>query len=169
MIDLQALSSHIKSGFKVKDAVDLMILETETYIRANGFGGKFGDKALTDPATKKWSQVQLWKAMKLLMQHNVVHQDVLLFTAFSGDSEALKALVRERILDIKQVNNKRMVMASSPLYQSAFEKMINEQTLQVGLNILEVKSAINKIQVDVKAFEEEFERLQSGLGKKPLK
>lgn len=55
-----------------------MISEAEQYIRNEGFGGKL----LTAPTGKAWTQAQLWKTIRILVEKKKVPFDELLFLGF---------------------------------------------------------------------------------------
>jgi hypothetical protein len=136
-----------------------MIEQNEQFIRNSGFSGKF---LSTAPTNKPWNQVQLWKAIKMVaVQPNGVAYDEILFGAFSGDNEALKALVRENIFYVDMKHGSKKVVAPSPLFQSTFQKMVQfSPKLRRGLDIVEKKADINKDLDEMTKLEEEFIRLK---------
>lgn len=142
-----------------------MIEQNEQFIRNSGFTGKF---LSTSPTNKPWNQVQLWKAIKLVaLQPNGVAYDEMLFGAFSGDNEALKALVRENIFYVDMQHGIKKVVAPSPLFQSTFHKMVqNSPKLRRGLDIVEKKADINKDLDELTKLEEELIRLKDAESEK---
>jgi hypothetical protein len=67
-------------------AVNGMILEAEQFIRNEGFGGKF----LVSVPGRAWTQAQLWKTIKLLVQHKRLSYDELLFSGRNLNLSALQ-------------------------------------------------------------------------------
>ena len=90
-------------------------------------------------------------------------KDELLFSAFSGDNEALKALVKEKLfLMQKQSGGVTYITAFSPLYFRAFEKLVQESPkLRKGLDILAQKADIQKDMDEMYKIEEELIKLRS--------
>lgn len=135
-----------------------MIRQAELIVRTEGFGGK-----ILGASSKKWSQLQLWKAMKRIVLLKTPTYDDVLFTAFSGDSEALKALVKSNILSIQTINGVKTITAFSPLYYAAFEKIVNQAPqLRKGLDLIEKKADINKDMEELVKIEEELIKLKDG-------
>src|SRR4051794_9434135 len=119
-----------------------MTAEAELHVRNAGFGGKVLTLASN---SQKWNQLQLWKSIKQIVESNEVRYDVLLFNTFNGDNEALKALVREKILSVKTMDGVKMVTAFSQLYMRAFQQLVLQSPeLARGLNILDKKQDIAK-------------------------
>jgi hypothetical protein len=138
-----------------------MVRQAELQVRTEGFGGK-----ILGASTKKWSQLQLWKAMKRIVLLKTPTYDDVLFTAFSGDGEALKALVKSNILSIQQVNGVKTVTAFSPLLYTAFEKIVSQAPqLRKGLDLIEKKADINKDMEELVKVEEELIKLKDGESK----
>ena len=136
-----------------------MIRSTEQSVRNNGFGGKY-----LGQSSKKWSQLQLWKCMKKIVQNKYVTFDDLLFNACSGDSEALKSLIKSNILSIQRRDGVPMVTTFSPLYFAAFERIVNVPQLKKGLDLLEKKADIGKDMEEVVKVEDELVKLQDSAG-----
>jgi len=160
LTDLNNVASKLGTGMKPSEVIISMVQEAELAIRNQGFGGK----VLSTATVKKWNQVQLWKAMKQIVSNGLVKYDDLLFSAFSGDNEALKALIKERILSIQSCDGTNSVCAYSNLYLKAFEKIVNESPkLRRGLDILEKKTDIAKDIEELNKVEEELIRLKKGI------
>jgi len=138
--DLQSLVARIKMGNTLVEALNELTTQAEQVIRTQGFGGKY-----LGASTKKWSQVHLWKAAKKIVQNSSPAYDDILFSAFSGDNEALKALLKNNILRVQKKSGIKVVTAFSPLYLTAFQKMVNETPqLKKALDLLEKKSRHSK-------------------------
>ncbi len=138
------------------DALNDMVIQTEQAIRVEGFGGKY-----LGTSTKKWSQVQLWKAAKKIVQSQSPAYDDVLFSAFSGDNEALKALLKNNFLRVQKKNGVKVVTAFSPLYFTAFTKMVSDSPqLKKALDLLEKKADIAKDMDELAKIEEELIKLR---------
>jgi hypothetical protein len=139
-------------------AIQDMISEAEQEIRYIGFGGK----VLATSSTKKWNSVQLWKAIKQIVEKQTVKYDELLFSAFGGDNEALRALIKLRILSADKQGGTLYVSSFSPLYFRAFEKLVNHSPkLRKGLDILALKADIAKDMDEINKIEEELIKLRN--------
>ena len=130
-----------------------MVDETEATLRNDGLGGK-----LTS-SSKKWNQVQLWKTIKQIVEKKSIPYDDLLFKAFSGDNEALRALIEEEILALHKENGVRTLTAYSTLYNSAFKKMVESPKLRIALDILEKKADLTKDMDEISKVEDELVKL----------
>jgi hypothetical protein len=100
--------------------------------------------------------------MKSLSQKGSINYDELLFSAFGGDNEALKCLIRERILSVKSNDGTYYVSAFSPLYQAAFVSMVNSPTFRKGMDIIEKKADIKKDMETLSQIEQELMHLMKG-------
>jgi len=153
--DLQSLVARIKMGNTLVEALNELTTQAEQVIRTEGFGGKY-----LGASTKKWSQVHLWKAAKKIVQNSSPAYDDILFSAFSGDNEALKALLKNNILRVQKKSGIKVVTAFSPLYLTAFQKMVNETPqLKKALDLLEKKADIAKDMEELAKVEEELIKL----------
>jgi len=151
--DLKSFASRVNSGSPVQFAVEELIQEAEQRIRREGFGGK----VLTDSTGKKWTQVQLWRIMKRIVESGSVPYDDILFSALNGDNDALKALVKENLISILKLNGNMVVTACCPLDLSAFRRIVKESPeLGIALDILEKRAEIAKEANEVRIIEEEL-------------
>lgn len=73
--------------------------------------------------------------------------------------DALKALVKEKLIHIKRVEGRKVVSPVSILHQSAMEQMVHTWPIKRSLDILEKKTEINSTTEEVKRIEEELVRL----------
>lgn len=131
-----------------------MLGESEQKIRSEGFGNKL------TATTTKWTQVQLWKTIKLLVDHDYVPYDDLLFKVFGGDNEALKSLIEDNLLGISKDKGSRLVSSPSTLYHSAFRNMLANGRLRLMMDMQEKKSDLNKDLDEVQKIEDELTKLQ---------
>lgn len=135
-----------------------MIILSENIVRL-GFGNQ-----MLGSSQKKWSQYQLWRSIKLISgdSEGCVSYDKLLFFAFNGNVEALKALVAAKILTVENIDGNLIAKAYSPLYLHAFRKLHKTPGISRGLDRLECKEDIEKLMNDLKRYEEELKTLKAG-------
>jgi len=156
--DLEALRSRVSVSTSVKDAADHLVRDAVTKIRNEAFGGQLLSAA---PTNNKWTQVQLWKCIKKLVDRKEVPYDEVLFDAFYGDNEALQALVKQKILSVERVAGVKTVLACSPVFQRAFEQMVNNsKKFSKGMNIMEKKADITKDMIEMDKVEQELSKLR---------
>jgi len=130
-------------------------------------GSEFVDRKA--PETP-WSRTGLWETIKLLSKYHEIDYDELLFTTttFAGDERALNSLIHLnllRVVEEKESRNDtralRKVYAFSPLYLTAFKTMTSDPKLSTGMNILLVRSQLDRENSKIQAYEDELKKLGS--------
>lgn len=149
--DLESIISAIEAGISIEDAIEDMIKTSEYRLRS-----AFGGKMLASETGYKWNQVQLWKAVKLLVQKRNVEYDEILFKAFGGNNEALKALVDNGIFSVKETSKKIFITAFSNVYWIAMKRLTEFPEFNKRMEILTRKYDLEKEMVEMQKYEHEL-------------
>eukprot|EP01080_Neovahlkampfia_damariscottae_P008483 gene8483-305_t len=155
--DLYFLVERLQRGYSISDAVHSMVEESKRDILAEGFGGKL----FKEPAgSNEWTQPQLWKSMKLIVQKQKVSYEELLYGPFEGDDGALDKLITST--DVLTMTKDGTVSAFSPLYYEAFKELTEDIGMIRGMEKACGKVEIERTQKKIDAIEDELVRIRKG-------
>lgn len=149
--DIEGLVHRCNSGTEISRAVSDVIRGADFEIRRH-----FGHKMWGSSTEKVWTQAQLWSTIKALVVNPVMPYDEILVKCFSGDNQAMTALVRAHILDVVMVNQERMITAKSPLYLAAFRELTQNIPLSIKLDIWKLRTDRDSVKKAIDEIESEL-------------
>jgi len=168
LADLDLFCRKVKSGLSPEAAIGQMRHEAMNIIRNEGLDQK---GSFLPPAKDKdkasqptWLKSQLWETIKKIAHKGTVGYDELLYTTFAGDEKALHALVSAnmlRIISNRETNKLEAVTAFSPLYLSAFRKMVKNQKMSAGIGIVVKKFELEQETAKMTKILDELVKLRS--------
>lgn len=125
----------------------------------------------TDSVTPQWSREQAWHIIKSLAHSQdgaLLYNKVLLSDLFKDDGEAtLRALEQAELISVGSVQGfPRWIKPGKPVYKAAFQRLIENKTLEGRLDLLILSLLISNENKSISKHEEELQLLGS-LPKQP--
>eukprot|EP01100_Stratorugosa_tubuloviscum_P001046 TRINITY_DN1235_c2_g2_i1.p1 TRINITY_DN1235_c2_g2~~TRINITY_DN1235_c2_g2_i1.p1 ORF type:complete len:437 (-),score=167.18 TRINITY_DN1235_c2_g2_i1:50-1360(-) len=169
LTDLLSLRSKIISGSSPIEAVEQIIQDTIATIRSEVFGNSTTAFWTEETSQQQKSQfaktrAQSWITFRSVAEKKEIDYDQLVNRVYEGNEEPVHQLISSNILKIiinKKTGKIEKVTAFSPLYLAAFEQMIKDEQLSIGLDIMVKKWQIEKEMTKLKQYEDELVKLRS--------
>lgn len=125
----------------------------------------------TDSVTPQWTREQAWHIIKSLAHSQdgtLLYNKVLLSDLFKGDGEAaLRALEQAELISVGfDKGFPRCIKPGKPVYRAAFQRLIENKTLEGRLDLLILAQLISNENKSIGKYEEELQLLGS-LPKQP--
>lgn len=125
----------------------------------------------TDSVTPQWTREQAWHIIKSLAHSRdgtLLYNKVLLSDLFKGDGEAaLRALEQAELISVGSDKGfPRCIKPGKPVYRAAFQRLIENKTLEGRLDLLILAQLISNENKSIGKCEEELQLLGS-LPKQP--
>jgi hypothetical protein len=120
----------------------------------------------TDTVTPQWTREQAWHLIKLLAHAkdgSLLYNKVLLSDLFKNDGEAtLRALEQAELISVGSVKGfPRWIKPGKPVYQAAFQRLIENKTLEGRLDLMILGQLIGQENKSISKYEEELQVLGS--------
>ena len=170
--DLLSLVRQLESGASPLEAAEEIVNQAIGIVKALIF---------SDNKDAKWSKVQLWQTVTMLVDVNNkskvrgeaglsaekgaatftprdwVGYDDCLFNVFQGDDVALRGLVRADLLRIEsRINDQDRLRAGSPVLMEAFRRLRSSEKFGAGMDIIAAKAMVEKEQKKIAEVEDEM-------------
>lgn len=125
----------------------------------------------TDSVTPQWTREQAWHIIKSLAHSTddaLLYNQVLLSDLFKNDGEAiLRALEQAELISVVSVKGfPRYIKPGKPVYKAAFQRLIENKTLEGRLDLLILSQLISNENKSIGKYEQELQLLGS-LPKQP--
>jgi hypothetical protein len=157
--DLEFMAHRIEAGETPQAAVDRIIDQSASEILKIFILG-------TDTVTPQWTREQAWHLIKLLAHAkdgSLLYNKVLLSDLFKNDGEAtLRALEQAELISVGSVKGfPRWIKPGKPVYQAAFQRLIENKTLEGRLDLMILGQLIGQENKSISKYEEELQVLGS--------
>lgn len=125
----------------------------------------------TDAVTPHWTREQAWYLIKSLAHAkdgSLLYNQVLLSDLFKDNGEAtLRALQQAELISVSSIKGfPGWIKPGKPVYQAAFQRLIENKTLQGRLDLMILGQLISQENKSIGKYEEELQVLGS-LPKQP--
>lgn len=125
----------------------------------------------TDSVTPQWTREQAWHIIKSLAHSRdgtLLYNKILLSDLFKSDGEAtLRALEQAELISVGSDKGfPRWIKPGKPVYRAAFQRLIENKTLECRLDLLILAQLISNENKSIGKYEEELQLLGS-LPKQP--
>ncbi|OXM81077.1 exonuclease [Cryptococcus neoformans Bt63] len=158
MVDLENLVYKVRTGSKIKDAVDDIILRNVVELRKAAFGDDSEDaKAL------QWTRAQAWKVVSdLANKGEIPYNKMLQEFPFKGAEQSLKALEEHELVSVSYIDGRAsMVKPGKPVFRYVFQALVNDPVFKSSCQIEYNNAIIAKSESDIKAYEQELMNLKN--------
>ncbi|WVQ78611.1 hypothetical protein IAT38_000697 [Cryptococcus sp. DSM 104549] len=158
MVDLETLVYKVRTGSKIKDAVDDIILRNVVELRKAAFGDDSEDaKGL------HWTRAQAWKVVsELAKKGEVSYPKLLQEFPFKGAEQSLKAMEEHELVSVTYIDGRAsMLKPGKPVFRYVFESLINDPVFRASCQIEYNTAVIAKAESDIKTYETELTTLKS--------
>lgn len=120
----------------------------------------------TDSVTPQWSREQAWHLIKSLAHSKdgaLLYNKVLLSDLFKDNGEvSLRALETAELISVgSEKGFPRWIKPGKPVYQAAFQRLIENKTLEGRLDLLILAQLIGNENKSIGKYEEELQLLGS--------
>jgi len=155
--DIEYVIANVEAGQNSYIVLNEMIEKSKENIRRTGFG----DNLLGVNPRVPWPKNLMWNVMCELKKRPTVPYDEMLLNIFLGNETYLRAMIQAKLLTVN-INDEgqKEVMASSPLFRTAFNELIEKDELfsrslqkQIKIEALELKSK------EIKAVEDDLVKI----------
>ncbi|KIS00931.1 exonuclease [Cryptococcus deuterogattii 2001/935-1] len=127
MVDLENLVYKVRTGSKIKDAVDDIIQRNVVELRKAAFGDDSEDaKALP------WTRAQAWKVVSdLANKGEIPYNKMLQEFPFKGAEQSLKALEEHELVSVSYIDGRAsMVKPGKPVFRYVFQALASESDIK---------------------------------------
>ncbi|KAK8869527.1 hypothetical protein IAR55_000093 [Kwoniella newhampshirensis] len=157
MVDLETLVYKVRTGSKIKDAVDDIILRNVVELRKLAFGDDS-----EDAKNLQWTRAQAWKVVsELAKKGELSYAQLLQDFPFKGAEQSLKALEEHELVSVTYVDGRASkVKPGKPVFRYAFETLVNDPVFKASCQIEYNTALINKAEADIKTYEGELTTLK---------
>eukprot|EP00010_Vexillifera_abyssalis_P003631 CAMPEP_0201551336 /NCGR_PEP_ID=MMETSP0173_2-20130828/7529_1 /ASSEMBLY_ACC=CAM_ASM_000268 /TAXON_ID=218659 /ORGANISM="Vexillifera sp., Strain DIVA3 564/2" /LENGTH=481 /DNA_ID=CAMNT_0047961553 /DNA_START=1 /DNA_END=1443 /DNA_ORIENTATION=+ len=164
--DLKALGVRVYHGTPIPEAVESMIEDCETELILRGFSGQPHTAA---PANQPWTNVQLWKTIKLLVSNGKLKLTDLSHNVFEGSTSQIYEMVKagiltlERKVDAQDGSVEYFVKPGSTKLATTFKRLTTTKQRFV-FEKCQVNAAIASCLANMEVVENELKKLSIALG-----
>ncbi|WWD16211.1 hypothetical protein CI109_100637 [Kwoniella shandongensis] len=157
MVDLETLVYKVRTGSKIKDAVDDIILRNVVELRKLAFGDDS-----EDAKSLQWTRAQAWKVVSdLAKKGELSYAQLLQDFPFKGAEQSLKALEEHELVSVTYIDGRASkVKPGKPVFRYAFEALVNDPVFKASCQIEYNTALINKAEADIKTYENELTTLK---------
>ncbi|KAJ5928059.1 hypothetical protein N7466_007015 [Penicillium verhagenii] len=158
--DLEFMANRIEAGETPEAAVNRIIEQSASEIMKIFILG-------TDSASPQWTTEQAWHVIKALGQAKtgqLLYNKVLFNDLFkgSGGEATLRALEQAELISVGTVKGfPRWIKPGKPVYKAAFQRLIENKTLEGRLDLLILAELISSENKSIAKYEEELQLLGS--------
>ncbi|KAJ5619604.1 hypothetical protein N7510_003588 [Penicillium lagena] len=155
--DLEFMAHRIEAGETPQAAVDRIVEQSASEILKIFILG-------TDSVAPQWTREQAWHLIKSLAHAEdgcLLYNKILLSDLFKDNGEAtLRALEQVELISVgSEKGFPRWVKPGKPVYQAAFQRLIENKTLESRLDLLVLTQLIGNENVNIHKYEEELQLL----------
>ncbi|KJE05169.1 exonuclease [Cryptococcus gattii NT-10] len=158
MVDLENLVYKVRTGSKIKDAVDDIIQRNVVELRKAAFGDDSEDaKALP------WTRAQAWKVVSdLANKGEIPYNKMLQEFPFKGAEQSLKALEEHELVSVSYIDGRAsMVKPGKPVFRYVFQALASDSVFKSSCQIEYNNAIIAKSESDIKTYEQELMNLKN--------
>ncbi|KAJ5888833.1 hypothetical protein N7495_008874 [Penicillium taxi] len=157
--DLEFMAHRMEAGESPQAAVERIIEQSASEILKIFILG-------TDFVSPQWTREQAWHIIKSLAQSNdgaLLYNKILLSDLFKDNGEAtLRALEQAELISVASVKGfPRWIKPGKPVYKTAFQRLIENKTLESRLDLLILAELISSENKSIGKYEQELSLLGS--------